>query len=95
MKKTTKALDLPPTQKYTVRISDYGLPETHEFPMPDEVHLRAAEAYFMYAPDEKKPLLAHRIRLKAKKLGIEVQSPVVLSWAKKYRKRTEKSRMIR
>ena len=35
--------------------SDFGLPETREFPMPDGVHVRAAEAYFRYAPEDKKP----------------------------------------
>lgn len=41
--------------------SDFGLPETREFPMPDAAHVRAAESYFRYAPEDKKPLLAYRI----------------------------------
>ena len=36
--------------------SDFGLPETREFPMPDAAHVRAAESYFRYAPEDKKPL---------------------------------------
>ena len=36
--------------------SDFGLPETREFPMPDGAHVRAAEAYFRYAPEDKKSL---------------------------------------
>ena len=45
--------------------SDFGLPETREFPMPDAAHVRAAESYFRYAPEDKKPLLAYRIRAKS------------------------------
>lgn len=52
--------------------------------MPDAAHVRAAEAYFRYAPEDKKPLLAHRILLKAKKFGVDVESSVIHSWAEKY-----------
>ena len=64
--------------------SDFGLPETREFPMPDAAHVRAAEAYFRYAPEEKKSLLAHRILLKADEFGVDVHSPVILEWADEY-----------
>lgn len=66
--------------------SDFGLPEEREFPMPDAAHVRAAEAYFRYAPDDKKAELAHRILLKAKKFGVDVGSETVKSWAEKYKK---------
>ena len=64
--------------------SDFGLPETREFPMPDAAHVRAAESYFRYAPEEKKSLLAHRILLKADEFGVDVHSPVILEWADEY-----------
>ena len=64
--------------------SDFGLPETREFPMPDAAHVRAAEAYFRYAPEEKKSLLAHRILLQADEFGVEVHRPVILEWADEY-----------
>lgn len=64
--------------------SDFGLPETREFPMPDGVHVRAAEAYFRYAPEDKKPLLAYRILQKAREFGVDVKSPVIHSWAERY-----------
>lgn len=64
--------------------SDFGLPETREFPMSDAAHVRAAEAYFRYAPEEKKSLLAHRILLKADEFGVDVHSPVILEWADEY-----------
>lgn len=56
--------------------SDFGIPETREFPIPDAAHVRAAAAYFRYAPEEEKPLLAHRILLKAQEFGVNVKSPV-------------------
>ncbi len=34
--------------------SVYGLPERREYPMPDAAHVRAAEAYFRYCPEELK-----------------------------------------
>lgn len=65
--------------------SDFGLPDQREFPMPDAAHVRAAEAYFRYASDADKPLLAHRILLKAKKFGVDVESQTILDWAEKYK----------
>ena len=38
--------------------SVFGLPERREYPMPDAAHVRAAEAYFRYCPDDLKPKLA-------------------------------------
>ena len=64
--------------------SDFGIPELREFPMPDAAHVHAAEAYFRYAPEDKKALLAHRILAKAKEFGVDVESDVILSWAKKH-----------
>ena len=63
--------------------SAFGIPETHEFPMPDAAHVRAAEAYFRYASDEQKPELARNILRKAAEYGVRVESPVVLSWVGK------------
>lgn len=69
-----------------LRSSDFGIPDQREYPMPDAAHVRAAESYFRYSSDEKKPILAHRIMLKAKKFGVKIESPVILEWAEKYRK---------
>ena len=41
--------------------SAYGLPERREYPMPDAAHVRAAEAYFRYCPEDLKPKLAKAI----------------------------------
>ena len=76
---------LSAAERRKLRASDFGLPDQREFPMPDAAHVRAAEAYFRYASEANKPLLAHRILLKAKKFGVDVESETILSWAKKYK----------
>lgn len=61
--------------------SVFGLPERREYPMPDAAHVRAAEAYFRYCPEDLKPRLAHAIVERAKMFGVDVESPTVLSYA--------------
>jgi hypothetical protein len=63
--------------------SDFGLPDERKFPMPDAAHVRAAESYFHYAPDDEKGLLARNILKKAREFGVEVHSENVLHWADK------------
>lgn len=87
MNKNTKPSDkLTAEERKELKDSDFGIPETREFPMPDAAHVRAAEAYFRYAPEDKKSELAHRILLKARKYGVKVQSPVICEWAGKWQK---------
>lgn len=69
-----------------LRASDFGIPSAREFPMPDAVHVHAAESYFRYAPEDKKPLLAHRILIKAKRFGVKIHSEEIHQWAEKYKK---------
>lgn len=59
----------------------FGLPERREYPMPDAAHVRAAEAYFRYCPEELKPQLARAILRFAKAYGVDVESPTVHSYA--------------
>lgn len=61
--------------------SVYGLPGRREYPMPDAAHVRAAEAYFRYCPEELKPELARNILKFAAEYGVDVESPTVLSYA--------------
>lgn len=61
--------------------SVFGLPERREYPMPDAAHVRAAEAYFRYCPEDLCPKLARAILAKAKEFGVDVESPTVLSYA--------------
>lgn len=61
----------------------YGLPERREYPMPDAAHVRAAESYFRYCPEDLKPRLARAILARAKQLGVDVESPTVLDYATK------------
>ncbi len=59
----------------------FGLPERREYPMPDAAHVRAAEAYFRYCPDDLKPRLARAILARARQFGVDVKSPTVLQYA--------------
>ena len=59
----------------------FGLPERREYPMPDAAHVRAAEAYFRYCPEELKPKLAKSILRFADLYGVDVESPTVHSYA--------------
>lgn len=61
--------------------SVYGLPDLREFPMPDATHVRAAEAYFRYAPEDRKAELARNILRKAEEYGVNVKSDVIHQWA--------------
>ncbi len=62
--------------------SVFGLPERREYPMPDAAHVRAAEAYFRYCPEELRPRLAKAILSKAKEFGVDIEIPTILSYAK-------------
>ena len=59
----------------------FGLPERREYPMPDAAHVRAAEAYFRYCPEDLRPELARNILKFAREYGVDVESPTVLSYA--------------
>lgn len=61
--------------------SVFGLPERREFPMPDAAHVRAAEAYFRYCPEELKPELAHAIMKKAQLFGVDIRSSTILRFS--------------
>ena len=81
--KTIHSGKLSAEERKELKDSDFGIPETREFPMPDAAHVRAAEAYFRYAPEDKKKELAHRILLKAEELGVHISSSVIREWAEK------------
>ncbi len=61
--------------------SVFGLPERREYPMPDAAHVRAAEAYFRYCPEDLRQKLARAIVARAKEFGVKIESPTVLSYA--------------
>lgn len=81
--KTIHSGKLSAEERKELKDSDFGIPEIREFPMPDAAHVRAAEAYFRYAPEDKKKELAHRILLKAEELGVHISSSVIREWAEK------------
>lgn len=70
-------------EKEVLPDSVYGLPERREYPMPDAAHVRAAEAYFRYCPEDLKPRLAKAILTRAREFGVDVESPIVISYANK------------
>ena len=49
--------------------------------MPDAAHVRAAEAYFRYCPEDKKGELARNILKKAEEYGVNIKSETILDWA--------------
>lgn len=61
--------------------SEFGLPARREYPMPDAAHVRAAEAYFRYCPEELRPELARNILKFAARYGVDVKSKVILAYA--------------
>lgn len=61
---------------------DFGLPERREYPMPDAAHVRAAEAYFRYCPEDLRPELARNILKFAARYGVTVRSTEVLDYAR-------------
>lgn len=68
-------------EKNALPASDFGLPERREYPMPDAAHVRAAEAYFRYCPEDLRPKLARAILQKASQFGVEIHSPEILQYA--------------
>lgn len=61
--------------------SVFGLPGRREYPMPDAAHVRAAEAYFRYCPEDLKPELARNILRFAAEYGVDVESATVREYA--------------
>ncbi len=61
--------------------SVFGLPERREYPMPDAAHVRAAEAYFRYCPEELKPKLARAILRFGQEYGMDIESPTIREYA--------------
>ncbi len=68
-------------ERRALKDTDFGLPKEREFPMPDAAHVHAAEAYFRYADEGKKPELARNIMKKAEKFGVNVESKTIKKWA--------------
>lgn len=69
-------------EKESLPDSVFGLPERREYPMPDAAHVRAAEAYFRYCPEELRPRLARAILARAAEFGVDVESPEILQYAR-------------
>ncbi len=74
---------LTASERKKLDTSEFGIPELREFPIHDAAHVRAAEAYFRYAPEQYKAQLARNILAKAHLFGINVKSETILEWAEK------------
>lgn len=68
-------------ERHELPDSVYGLPERREYPMPDAAHVRAAEAYFRYCPEDLKPQLARAILRFAQQYGVTIKSQTILDAA--------------
>lgn len=68
-------------QRQELPDSVFGLPQRREYPMPDAAHVRAAESYFRYCPENLRPELARAILARAKEFGVDVKSPEILRYA--------------
>lgn len=68
-------------ERRDIPTEEFGLPQRREYPMPDAAHVRAAEAYFRYCPEDLRPELARNILKFANLYGVDVQSPVILGYA--------------
>ncbi|WP_289735736.1 hypothetical protein [Paramuribaculum intestinale] len=68
-------------EKHELPDDVFGLPERREYPMPDAAHVRAAEAYFRYCPEDLKPRLAKAIMCRAAQYGVDVKSSTIEQYA--------------
>lgn len=68
-------------ERREIPTSEFGLPERREYPMPDAAHVRAAEAYFRYCPEDLRHELAQNILKFANLYGVDVESPVIRAYA--------------
>lgn len=80
--KTASSDRLTVEERHELPASAFGIPETREFSARRRGRTSAAaEAYFRYAPDDKKAALARRILARADEFGVEVRSRTVRGWA--------------
>lgn len=68
-------------QKHELPDSAFGLPGRREYPLTDAAHVRAAEAYFRYCPENLKPELARAIMARAKEYGVDISSHTILAYS--------------
>lgn len=65
-------MKLTAKQRAALPDSDFGIPETRQFPIHDANHVRSACRYLKYAPKDKKAALIKRINKRAKELGMNL-----------------------
>ena len=66
---------LTASERKELDTSEFGIPQLREFPIHDAAHVRAAEAYFRYAPEEYKAQLAREHPGQSTSVGSERKKP--------------------
>jgi len=61
------------TKRSNLPDSAFGIPEDRKFPLDSEKHINSAIKLFGHASEDKKPLLARRIRSAAKRYNISIK----------------------
>jgi hypothetical protein len=64
-------MKLTAKQRNALPDSDFGIPETRQFPIHDANHVRAAARFIKHAPKEKRKELIANINKRAKELGMK------------------------
>ncbi len=63
--------DLNAAQRNALKDSDFGLPESRKYPMPDKEHVKLAIKFFRYAKPGEKEELAKNINKKIKAFNMQ------------------------
>jgi hypothetical protein len=63
---------LSQSQRDSLSKSDFGLPDTRSYPMPDENHVRSAISMFNRSNEKDRHKLAQAIQRKIKKFGMNI-----------------------
>ena len=68
-------MKLTAKQRRALPDSDFGIPETRQFPIHDKNHVKAALRFVKFAPPGKKKELIANINKRAKELGMNINIP--------------------
>ena len=78
--------ELTPDQRRKLKDNQFGLPNQRKYPLHDKQHVILSARGFYKCPEENKPELAVNILKAAKKFGVNIGSPEIHEYAKKYKR---------
>lgn len=78
--------ELSPEERRKLKDSHFGLPKQRKYPLHDKQHVVLSVRGFYKCPEENKPELAVNILKAAKKFGVNIGSPEIHEYAKKYKR---------